>query len=68
MIALLSRLFIKNHDEIQNSAVRRAYGMLCSILGIVLNVLLFAIKYFAGLISGSIAVQADALTGESCRR
>jgi cation diffusion facilitator family transporter len=65
MIALLSRLFIKNHDEIQNPAVRRAYGMLCSILGIVLNVLLFAIKYFAGLLSGSIAVQADAFNNLS---
>lgn len=65
MIALLSRLFIKNHQDIANPAVRRAYGMLCSITGIVLNVLLFAGKYFAGLLSGSVAVQADAFNNLS---
>jgi len=65
MIALLSRLLIKNHNELSNPAVRRAYGMLCSIAGIALNVLLFAIKYFAGMLSGSVAVQADAFNNLS---
>lgn len=40
MITLLSRIFIKNHDQAEDQGVRRAYGMLCSIVGIGLNVLL----------------------------
>ena len=42
------------------AAVRRAYGMLCSLVGIGLNILLFAGKYLAGRLSGSIAVTAAA--------
>ena len=45
--------------------VRRAYGMLCGVLGIVLNVLLFAGKYLAGILSGSIAITADAFNNLS---
>ena len=60
MITILSGLFIKNRDQFGNSDVRRAYGMLCSIVGIALNVFLFAGKYLAGVISGSIAITADA--------
>ena len=39
--------------------------MLCSIVGIGLNVLLFAGKYLAGVISGSIAITADAFNNLS---
>lgn len=65
MIALLSRVFIKNRDQVEDQRVRRAYGMLCSIVGIGLNVLLFAGKYLAGVISGSIAITADAFNNLS---
>ncbi|MBQ7962097.1 MAG: cation transporter [Clostridia bacterium] len=65
MISILSKLFIKNKDCDDASAVRNAYGSLCSILGIVLNIVLFGIKYFAGIISGSIAVTADAFNNLS---
>lgn len=49
----------------ENPEVRRAYGMLCSIVGIGLNVLLFAGKYLAGVLSGSIAITADAFNNLS---
>ena len=65
MITILSGLFIKNRDQFGNSDVRRAYGMLCSIVGIALNVFLFAGKYLAGVISGSIAITADAFNNLS---
>ena len=65
MITLLSKIFIKNHDDVTNPAVRKAYGMLCSLTGIFLNVLLFAGKYIAGTIAGSIAVTADAFNNLS---
>lgn len=65
MIQVLARIFIKNKDQIDNPEVRRAYGMLCSIVGIGLNVLLFAGKYLAGVLSGSIAITADAFNNLS---
>ena len=65
MITVLSHLFIKDREHLEDGGVRRAYGMLCSILGILLNVLLFAGKYLAGVLSGSIAVTADAFNNLS---
>lgn len=65
MISILSKLFIKDRDNVKDACVRRAYGTLCGVLGICLNVLLFALKYFAGAISGSIAITADAFNNLS---
>lgn len=65
MIDLLARIFIKNYRQLSDPAVRRAYGSLCCVVGICLNVLLFAGKYFAGLVSGSIAITADAFNNLS---
>ena len=60
MLKLLIKAFIKNSENVNDPKVRGAYGTLCSVYGIFLNVLLFAGKYFAGLISGSVAIIADA--------
>lgn len=65
MVKLLSKIFIKNPENTGDPAVRRAYGSLCGILGIALNLILFAGKYSAGIISGSIAVTADAFNNLS---
>ncbi len=54
-------LFIKNADDVGDCKVRSAYGTFTSIIGIIFNLLLFAVKLFAGLISGSVAIVADAL-------
>lgn len=60
MIGLFSRIFIKNRTSYDNPDVRTAYGMLCSIVGIMLNIVLFVFKLLAGIISKSLAVTADA--------
>lgn len=65
MVTILSRLFIKNHQEYTNPAVRRAYGVLTGAVGIVLNVLLFIGKYLTGFFSGSVSVMADAFNNLS---
>ena len=65
LITLLSRLFIKDRENTSDAGVRRAYGMLCSLVGIGLNVLLFLGKYLAGRLSGSIAMTADAFNNLS---
>ncbi len=65
MISLLSRLFIKNHENTEDPRTRQAYGMLCGIVGICFNILLFAGKFAAGAISNSIAITADAFNNLS---
>ena len=59
MVSLLARLFIRNNRDYSNPFVRQAYGTHCSFLGIFLNIILFAIKFLAGFLTGSIAVTAD---------
>ena len=65
MIELLARWCIPDRDNVTSPSVRRAYGTLCGIVGIALNILLFAGKFFAGQLSGSIAVTADAFNNLS---
>lgn len=65
MFGILSRLFIKNGKNYENPEVRRAYGTLSGALGIFLNIILFAGKLTAGIISGSVAIVADALNNLS---
>ena len=65
MISLLARLFIKPDPAREEPETRRAYGVLCGIVGICLNVLLFAGKFLAGTLSGSIAITADAFNNLS---
>jgi len=65
MLKLLARLFIRDRENVRDAAVRRAYGVLCSVYGVFINVLLFAGKYFAGSISGSVAIMADAFNNLS---
>lgn len=65
MIRLLTKLFVKDRENVTHPAVRRAYGTLVSVTGILLNVLLFAIKLVAGTLSGSISIQADAINNLS---
>lgn len=65
MIGFLAKIFIKDYRKTADPKVRSAYGVLCSIVGIVLNILLFAGKYLAGAISGSIAIVADAFNNLS---
>lgn len=65
MTKFLARLFIKNRTEYENPDVRHAYGVLCSTVGIALNLLLFVGKFAAGILSASIAITADAFNNLS---
>ena len=59
MISLLARFFCKS-DGKSPAQLRTAYGILCGAVGIGLNLLLFLGKFFAGTLSGSVAITADA--------
>lgn len=60
MIELLSRLFIQNQTDVKSGEVRKAYGVMMSVIGIIANLLLSFSKFAVGTISGSISVTADA--------
>ena len=65
MIRFLAKILMDKPEEYENPAVRRTYGMLCGAVGIGLNILLFAAKYLAGVLSRSIAITADAFNNLS---
>ena len=62
MVSFLVKLFTKNKSENEKRAVT---GKLCGLLGLLFNILLFAAKLVAGLLSGSIAIMADAFNNLS---
>lgn len=65
MFNLLLKLFVKNPEDIKNSKVRSAYGLLCSLISIFLNFILFLIKISIGVISKSVSITADAFNNLS---
>ena len=65
MTSLLIKLFIKSPRDTASPAVRRAYGTLVSVVGIILNLLLAAGKFTVGFLFGAISVQADAVNNLS---
>lgn len=65
MTNLLIRLFVKDPHNTASPTVRRAYGTMVSVVGIVLNLLLAAGKFTVGLLFGAISVQADAVNNLS---
>lgn len=65
MIKFLSKIFIRDRENIHSPAVRSAYGALCGIVGIILNIILFSAKLIAGTVSGAISVTADAFNNLS---
>ncbi len=60
MIRLLVKKFIKNNGETENKKVREHYGLLGGILGIVCNLIIFAIKISIALLINNMAVLSDA--------
>ncbi len=65
MTGYLIRRFIAHPDNVTDRQVRAAYGTLGSVTGIAVNVLLAAAKFTVGLLSGSLAVTADAVNNLS---
>ena len=63
MVALLAKMM--GVENFPADKKRSAYGKLCGAVGIFLNILLFIGKFFAGVISNSIAITADAFNNLS---
>ena len=65
MTELLLKIFIKNSNDTDNPVVRQKYGMLSGIVGITCNIILFLLKFLAGIITGAVSVAADAFNNLS---
>ena len=65
MTKLLLKMFVKNHENTEDTAVRSAVGRLSGIVGILCNVILCAGKLFIGTVSGSVSITADAMNNLS---
>ena len=66
MTEFLLKRFISGYpDSVGDPAVRSKCGNLAGIVGIVCNTLLCAFKFFAGMITGSVAISADAVNNLS---
>ena len=61
----LIRCFIKRPQDIGDPKTRAAYGTLGTCTGVAVNVLLSALKFLLGALSGSLAVMADAVNNLS---
>lgn len=65
MIKHLAKIFIEDYENVKDPKVRSGYGVICGAVGIFFNIVLFAIKLFAGMVSGSVAIMADAINNLS---
>ena len=61
MTEVLIRLFVNNKDEVKDTSVRQQYGIMASVTGIVVNVLVCLGELIIGFLIGSIAMISDAI-------
>jgi cation diffusion facilitator family transporter len=61
----LIRLFIKDRNNVKSPEVRRAYGTLGSVVGIIFNLILAIGKYTVGFLFGAISLMADGINNLS---
>ena len=65
MTELLLKLFVKDRNNVRSPEVRRAYGTLGSVVGIILNLILAAGKCVVGAVFGAISLMADGINNLS---
>ncbi|MCQ2477679.1 MAG: cation diffusion facilitator family transporter [Clostridia bacterium] len=65
MTNFLIKLFVKDYKDVKSKEARERYGNFGSIVGIVCNIFLCAVKIIIGSITSSIAIVADGLNNLS---
>ncbi len=61
MTGLLLKIFVKDYENTKNAGVRKAYGKLAGIVGIISNIILCLMKVAVGIFTASIAIVADGI-------
>ena len=59
MITFLSKHFVKDYENYNEPSVRKAYGKLAGMVGIISNLILCTMKILIGVFANSIAIIAD---------
>ncbi len=65
MTEFLVKHFVKDSDNVSDPGVRTGYGSLASIVGIICNLILCAMKIFIGIVSNSVSIIADGVNNLS---
>lgn len=65
MFELLTKIFIKDHQNVKDKKVREEYGTFISIFSILLNIVLVVIKLSISFLTNSISIRTDALNNLS---
>ena len=65
MTQWLLRLFVPEYENQESPQVRARIGLVSGLVGIGCNVLLFAAKLLAGVLSGAVSIMADAVNNLS---
>ena len=58
---LLIKSFVRDHEHTDSPEVRMNYGIFSGCVGLAVNILLAALKFAIGLLTGSVAISADAV-------
>lgn len=61
----LQKLLIKDFEQVHSPKVRMRYGVCAGVMGIISNAVLFAAKLAVSILSGSVAILADAINNLS---
>ena len=61
MVNLIRKIFIKDYMNVKDKKVREKHGLVASIGGIIVNIILFVVKLLIGLFAGSRAIISDAI-------
>ena len=65
MTNLLLRLFVKDYKNTEDITVRKKYGLLGSLFGLITNLILFLAKIVIGVIRHRTSILADAINNLS---
>ncbi len=65
MTDFLIRHFVKDYENSDDTAVRTSYGVFDSVVGIVVNLFLSAVKFAIGAVVSSVSVMSDAVNNLS---
>ena len=65
MTELLLKLFVKDYKNVKDQNVRKQYGVLGAVFGLITNFILFAAKLTIGILIANISIIADGLNNLS---